>query len=250
VTAAVEAQFLRRLEALHYGGQAASQYLAAHLAISRLASKRPRVLAHVEKHSEFWIVVQNSLQVSFVMAVGRVFDPKPRSPYTIGHLLNFAAEHREVLFSRAALRKRKCARGPEPKWLPDYIAKAHEATTADIHDLRDRTKELRHIYEDQLEPLRNRVFAHPELMDDNAIARLFAATKVKDLKRLVIGLLELHRALDWLFVDGRKPVFGSVRFSARPVPDAALSNRRYERVVFQARAVLLAASRARRTPTR
>jgi hypothetical protein len=239
-----EATFAAELETFRETAEEASQYLYAYLAIHRGAKERQRVLKQLQRNSLFWLTVTSSLQVSLMVTLGRVFDQ--RSAHNLDRLIGLAQQGRS-LFSRPHLAARKRGGGNDPPWLQSFIAEAYEPTAADFRDVRKRVARLRRVYEKAYRDLRNRVFAHREVADAAEASRLFSLTNVEELKRLVVSLLSLHESLWGLFVDGRRPSFRRLRYSAKPERgvdawSTVTVTRPHERILLQAEEVLKRAS--------
>src|SRR5260221_1614470 len=238
-----ERDFSVELEAFRQACEEASQYLYAYIAIHGIARQRRRVLRHLQDNSLFWLTVTSALQLSSLIALGRVFDH--RSRHNVSRLLNLAQQSTS-LFTRDALARRKRAGGPEPPWLAEFLETAYEPAARDFRALKARVKQHRRVYQERYRDLRHQVFAHAVATDSDR-QRLFARTNVEQLKRLITFLLSLHEALLGLFQDGRKPVPRRLRYSARPVPgldpaQRVTSWRPHERIVLQAEQVLKCAS--------
>jgi hypothetical protein len=239
-----EATFADELEIFRRTAEEASQYLYAYLAIQRCANERNRVLKQMQRNSLFWLTVTSSLQAALVVTLGRVFDQG--STHNLDRLIGFAQQRRS-LFSRPYLAARKRGDGADPPWLKSFISEAYEPTAADFRDVRRRVARLRRVYERAYRVLRNRLFAHCEVADAAETNRLFSLTNVEQLKRLVVSLLSLHESLWGLFMDGRRPSFRRLRYSAKPERgiDAWSSVavvRPHERIVLQAEEVVKRAS--------
>jgi hypothetical protein len=79
-----------------------------------------------QRAAHFWSLSAYSLQTTFFMAFGRIFDKRSDS-FSVQKLVE-ATIANPALFSKAALRerKRKSANmtGSDPRWLVDYLNKA------------------------------------------------------------------------------------------------------------------------------
>ena len=114
----------------------------------------------------FWNISVHSLQTTFVITIGRVFDEDQRS-HSIQKLLAEMAAHPEY-FSRASLerRKREAVRGGDVSWLPDFLRDAWEPTTAHLEPLRDALNPTTAKYEAVYQPIRHKMFAHNDIAVD------------------------------------------------------------------------------------
>jgi hypothetical protein len=94
---------------------------------------------------------------------------------------------------------------------------AHEPTSADFLRLAGHVKKYRRIYEDKYHDLRNQLYAHKQAADPLAVAALVKNTSIREMQRLFTFLLQLHGALQDLFVNGRKPILRPLRYSAQRI---------------------------------
>jgi hypothetical protein len=240
-----ERAFTDELDAFRQACEEASQHLYAYLAIHSVARHRRRVLRHVQDNALFWLTVTHALQMSSLLALGRVFDHD--SSHNLSRLMRLA-QTTPSMFSRAALRARRLAGGPEPPWLAEFLRAAYEPSAHDFRVLRSRVQKYRRIYEERYRQLRHHVFAHAVVASRAEADRIFARTNGEELKRLISSLLALHEALLGLFQDGRKPVPRRLRYSAKVIRGLDASQRPttvrpHERIVVQAERVLTRAAR-------
>jgi len=91
--------------------ETATQHLYGYLSIHAVAKRRPRAFAALNEHPLFWNTVAGALQTSALVALGRIFDQN--SAHNIDALIRLATKNR-VLFSTAALAKRKNQSGGDP----------------------------------------------------------------------------------------------------------------------------------------
>ena len=84
-----------------------------------------------------------SLQTSFFMVLGRIFDQD--SKHNIDKLVKTAQENREI-FSKGALAKRKTEQSNNAdEWIDDYLKSVYEPTAKDFRELRKKVKEFREV---------------------------------------------------------------------------------------------------------
>ena len=159
----------------------------------------------------FWKYVAAGFQTSAYIAISRVFDDKSR--YAIKELVK-AFERDLELFQRESLRARKWnGTGEKPDWLDSYLDEAYYPTKADVKKIALRVNRYKEMYEASIAGVRNSYFAHRHTTDRVAISQLFGRTKIADVCRLAIFLLDLHSVLQELYLNGRAPVFPRMQTS-------------------------------------
>ena len=195
----------------------AAQYLYAEMAVQHAASRSSRLLKRLNQTPLFWNVHLGATQVAAYIALGRIFDTTSR--YNVDALLN-AFERNINLFARAALEARKLEGTlSRPKWLDEYLAKAHYPTERDVARLRGHVARHRAFYNRAIKPVRHKVLAHRERYEHAEVQALYRQGKIKEMWKTVTFLLSLHEALWQQFVNGRKPVLRPIRHSVKAIYD-------------------------------
>jgi hypothetical protein len=136
-----------------------------------------------------------------------------------------------------------------PDWLPKYLKIAYEPTATDFRRLRKHVKQYRRIYETNYRDVRHQYYAHKQAAEPNEVAALFPRTNIREMQRLFVFLLQLHQALQQLFLNGTKPVLRRFRYSAqrikrRPSP-AIPGDAVHERITMEAEQALLGTSQTK-----
>ncbi|MBZ5727974.1 MAG: hypothetical protein LAP87_23650 [Acidobacteriia bacterium] len=139
-----------------------------------------------------------------------------------------------------------------PAWLPEYLRTAYEPTPADFRRLGEHVKKYRRIYEEKYRDVRNQLYAHKQAPDPASVAALVKNTSIKEMQRLFTFLLQLHQALQQLFVNGHKPILRPVRYSAQRIsrrPSGTISGDSvHERISRHAEQALLGIAQRRTKP--
>src|SRR6266487_3113928 len=236
-----EQRFLQELEIFRGECEAASQHLYAYLTIRRLARRRKSVLRALNRHALFWNTAMGALQQSALTTLGRAFDQD--TPHNVDVLLRLASSARSI-FSRTSLAARKAEAGVQASWADSFAARAYEPTPNDFRTLRAHVKRARRIYERRYRELRNRVYAHTVAHGEAEVRPLAAQAHIGELKRLIVSLLSVHDILWQLFWNGRAPVVGTVRYSAKPRGTISMQDPPRDRIVVEVEAILNQAARA------
>jgi hypothetical protein len=183
---------------------AAAQYLYAQMTINHRARSSRRVLQALNRTPLFWNTIAGALQQSTFIALGRLFDQG--SPHNVDRVLRVFQKHREVFSKNALADRKRRASATADEWVAAYVAGVKEPTPTDFRSLRKRVAEYRRIYDTQFDRIRDTVFAHKNVVDENEVATLFGQARTRDLERVVVFLNELHSALWDLLHNGGKPI--------------------------------------------
>jgi hypothetical protein len=211
----LEAKFKRHLEIFRTEAQSGAQCLYAFLAIKSAISENRRFLNAVNDTPLYWKTSLASLQSSFFIILGRVFDRS--SKHNVFKLLDLADRNRQV-FSLDALAARKSAASTNAdEWLPEYLLTAHVPNDVDFRRLRTRAKHYEKIYLSSYKKIRNRIYAHKEIVDSVRVQTLFSKTKVRELENMFIYLVKLHECLWNLLENGHEPKLRAMPYAIRSI---------------------------------
>lgn len=211
--AAPSTEFETQLELFRTEAQGALQFFYAWDATHAVAAKDKSVVRLFNQAPLFWNTALGALQISSLVALGRVFDPDTTNNHSITRLLAFAHANIDI-FSKEALaaRKRKLSANAD-EWLPGYLAAAYVPTGDDFRRLKRHVTMRRKIYEQNYRPIRHKVFAHRGVATQAEVAALFAKTDLRELRQLLVFLSRLYEALWQAYYNGHKPVLRPARYS-------------------------------------
>ena len=143
--ASPEQQFIRELEVFRTEAQAGAQFLYAYLSFNSIVSEKRKTYNEFNKTPLFWNTTMGSLQTSFFIVLGRIFDQD--SKHNIDKFVKTAQDNKYI-FSKGALAKRKAEQNDNAdEWIDDYLKSVYEPTAKDFRELRKKVKEFRKIYE-------------------------------------------------------------------------------------------------------
>ena len=115
----MEAKFRKDLEIFRGEAQSGAQSLYAFLTMHANIGDSRKIRDAVNENSLFWKTCLASLQSSFFIIMGRVFDNN--SKHNLFALLDYAENHPEM-FSLAALEQRKRAASANAgEWIDGYL---------------------------------------------------------------------------------------------------------------------------------
>ncbi len=144
--------------------------------------------------------------------LGRIFDHGPDA-HSVYKILNATRENFNW-FSKESLAARRFGANPKPIWMDDFIRNAWEPP--DRKSLKDIGKNLA-VYTKKVEqvyrPIRDSVFAHRLMTNEEAFTRLFSKTDRAQTSQMLDHLHELILAIQDLYLNGTKPDLGKRDFT-------------------------------------
>ena len=204
--------FGKELEVFRNEEQAAQSYFFAYLGICS-ATCDERVLDSLNIAPHFWLTTKHALLLGTFVALGRIFDQNTR--HNVDRLLKVASNDLG-LFSRDGLAHRRQSEGMTAARAADYASDKYEPTAKDFRVLRKKVGEQRRVYKARYKDIRDKIFAHKELSDENDTSSLFKKTNISEMKAILAFLHALHDALLQLLNNGRKPVLRVCEFDLEP----------------------------------
>lgn len=202
-----EEQFEAGLCALEHDARAASIFVYTELTLHHFFGGDFAVLDRVNPHAGFWNGVLASLQTSGFIALGRLYD-RDSSDHTIHALLDFLGTY-PGLFRPSALEERKLRAGMSTDQAREFVSDAASLTPGRLADIREEFERYRSLYESNVQPIRHAVFAHAGRISREERDALFTKVFTRELERMVVFPLRLHRALFQLYRNGREPFLES-----------------------------------------
>jgi AbiU2 len=167
-----------------------------YLAILKLKNSEPPIQAKISKFPEFWTTTLFSLQTTFFISFGRLFD-KRRHTHSVAKLIEQTIKNRP-LFLRPAVRERRRLHsrisGDDPQWLTQFLSKAWEPTAANLESLMSALKPHCDKFGVIYEPIRHKVYAHRSTEDEAAVYSLFSQALIQDVEEI----LRFLHTLQWV----------------------------------------------------
>jgi hypothetical protein len=163
--------------------------------IHNLGASDSDIAYKYHRTAEFWNVTTYSLQTTFFIAFGRIFDRRSDS-FSVQGLVEATIEH-PGLFAKNAVRERKREASkifgttPDPPWLTEYIERAWEPARKDLEPLRDALSPYEKKVKEVYRPLRHAYFAHRGQASEDAIAALFGKTLIVEVAEILTFLYTL-----------------------------------------------------------
>ena len=210
-----EAEFLQSHIVLTNEVENALESLFIYIEIDDFANNHPVALQRMNRYPEFWLSIRHAQQTTFMITLGRVFDNDRRS-HSIHRLLKEMISHPEY-FSREAFanRRRGPSPGPDPEYLADYLRDVFEPNKASLEKLEAALKPISDKYKVSFCPIRNKLFAHRDMLDKQSINALVSKGLIVDLEEILHFLHDLLDCIWQLIHNGREPNLGHAGYNYR-----------------------------------
>jgi hypothetical protein len=150
-----------------------------------------------------------SLQTTFFIAFGRVFDARADS-FSVDDLVEATIEH-PGFFSKTEVRRKKressmiFGEQPDPEWLVTYMDNKVDLTRKNLETLRAALRPHAEKFKQIYEPIRHKFFAHRGRASDEAIGALFGRTLIGDVSEILRFLHTLTWAIQDMVSNGNTP---------------------------------------------
>lgn len=207
VPAPAQERFWRICESIRADVGAAIKSNLTYLMIYNLKAGDQGIQAKISRYPELWTTLLYSLQTTFFISFGRLFD-KSGDPLSIARLVDMAVKNPQI-FSKTALLRRKrfdCRIvGEDPEWLTKYIADAWEPTAADLKPLITAFAPHWEKFKQVYAPIRNEIYAHRSKKNEEELYVHFGKTLIGDVDHILRFVHTLLVALQELVSNGRKP---------------------------------------------
>lgn len=181
--------------------------------IHNIAAKDDKIYHALNKNSLSWNIILHSLQSTFFIAIGRLFDLN-RKAFSVHSFLRAYIENIGQ-FSKNALRERKTKGSEADKlpWLDEYIEKSYQPNKEDFLKLKGEVSKRQKRYELIYKPIRDKVFAHKEFKEIKCIDELFKKAKIGEMQDLLCFLYQIERIIFQLLYNGKLMNIGDFTFN-------------------------------------
>jgi hypothetical protein len=181
--------------------------------IHNIAAKDDKIYHALNKNSLSWNIILHSLQSTFFITIGRLFDID-RKTFSVHAFLRACITNIDQ-FSKNALRERKIKGSEADKlpWLDEYIEKSYQPNKEDFLKLKGEVSKRQKRYELIYRPIRHKVFAHKEFKETKCIDELFKKAKIGEMQDLLCFLYQIERIIFQLLYNGRLMNVGDFTFN-------------------------------------
>lgn len=170
------------------------------------AAEDPAILEALNKAPRYWLDQGYAAVQTTIIFLGKIFDNDGRA-HNVDKMLNAARDEKDH-FSKTELRKRKVESGGEFEGLDEYIENATEPDSEDFKAIQAEVKKAKVIWE-RIKPLRDKIYAHNEIMSDAERKALYEAVKNDDITEILQILLNISEVFRQIEFNGLKPDFSS-----------------------------------------
>jgi hypothetical protein len=186
----------------------AAQAFFAWKSIHNVASKDKSIEKALNTNALSWNICLYSLQATFFIAIGRIFDTNPQSCSI--HLLFRQSKNSIEQFNKSSLKQRRIekAGGVEPEDLDAFIDQVYEPKPIDFKKLKKNVSRVQEIYEQHFRPVRHKVFAHNDSDHISNPSALFSGATIDDAEDILNTLYKVERVIWDLYTTGKKMNFG------------------------------------------
>ena len=160
-----------------------------------------------------WTIILYSLQSTFFITIGRLFDTDGRS-FSVHTFLRQCIENVDQ-FSKDALRKRrtKGSEADKPSWLDEFIEKSYQPNKEDFLKLKGEASKRQKRYESIYKPIRHKIFAHKDLKNIKRVDILFRKTKIGEIQDILYFLYQIKMIIRELLENGTWKKIGYYSFN-------------------------------------
>ena len=149
-----------------------------------------------------WTIILYSLQSTFFITIGRLFDTDGRS-FSVHTFLRQCIENVDQ-FSKDALRKRrtKGSEADKPSWLDEFIEKSYQPNKEDFLKLKGEVSKKQKRCNSIYKPIRNQIFAHKDIERIKCVDELFREVKIDEIQDLLYSLYQIKMIIRELLENG------------------------------------------------
>jgi hypothetical protein len=181
--------------------------------INNIAVSDEKTYHVLNRNALSWTIILYSLQSTFFIAIGRLFDKDERS-FSVHAFLRACIENIDQ-FNKNALRERKIKGSEADKlpWLDEFIEKSYQPNKKDFLKLKGEVSKRQKRYESIYKPIRHKVFAHKEFKEIKCIEILFKKAKIGEIQDLLCFLYQIERIIYQLLYNGQLMNIGDFTFN-------------------------------------
>lgn len=149
-----------------------------------------------------WTIILYSLQCTFFITIGRLFDLDGES-FSVHTFLRKCITNIDQ-FSKDALRKRriKGSEADKPSWLDEFIEKSYQPNEEDFLKLKGGVSKRQKQYELIYKPIRHKIFAHKDLKNIKCVDILFGKAKIGEIQDILYFLYQIKMIIRELLENG------------------------------------------------
>ena len=174
-------------------------------AINNIAANDRKIHSGIYPQALVWNITLHSLQTTFFITMGRLFDEDSEA-LSINSYLSKCQAHLDQ-FDEAHLRARKVKTSNQdspPPWLDEYMRNITPPSAADIRALKKKSKSFKSRYNRIYKPIRDKVMAHRELSTLDNLGGLFEGALIYEIEDTICFFNQLRQVIWQYLYNGRK----------------------------------------------
>lgn len=180
--------------------------------INNIGSNDRAVRQGLNRNAATWNVITHSLQTTFFITIGRLFDIDGEA-FSVHAFLRHCIENIEQFDSHHILeRKLVDQKGAEPEWLAEYMDSVYEAKEEDFQRLRGEVSKHQKRYEEIYRPIRNKVMAHKDIASLSNVTEIFGRTNIRELQEFLTLFDQIQNIVFDLLHNGKLRKIGDYPF--------------------------------------
>ena len=169
--------------------------------INNIAYHNRDIHTCLNKNALTWGIITHSLQVTFFMSFGRLFDENDDTQ-SVHSLLNYCSRNRRE-FSKWRLYRRKIRDGIDEKDALDYVRHVHYLHPEFFKKFIKLKREYSKIFKSAYKSIRHQVFGHRIQLTHSDSSRLFQSTSIAEVEDTLEFLYKLSKVIRFVVDNGR-----------------------------------------------
>jgi hypothetical protein len=181
--------------------------------INNIAVSDKKVYHALNRNALSWNIILYSLQCTFFIAIGRLFDLNRKAFFIHSFLKSYIENIGQ--FSKNELRERKIKYSQTDRlpWLDEYIEKSYQPNKKDFLKLKGEISKKQKRYELIYKPIRDKIFAHKEVKEIKHEDELFKKANIGEMQDLLCFLYQIERIIFQLLYNGNLMNIGDFKFN-------------------------------------
>jgi hypothetical protein len=166
-----------------------------------IASKDKKALSTLEKNTLSWNIILHSLQCTFFVSLGRLFEGD--ETISADKFLRTCIDNADE-FSKNSLRNRKIIQyGGKQEWLDLYMNNIYEPKIKDFDKLIDKLAKRKTLYIKTYRPIRHKIITHLNVATIDNFSSLFGKTEIDEIQDFLLVMYQIDRVIFHLLFNGK-----------------------------------------------
>ena len=171
--------------------------------IKKIAANDEKTHHALNGNALSWTIILYSLQSTFFITIGRLFDTDKRS-FSARTFLKECSENVDQ-FTKNALRERRIKGSEADKlaWYDEHIIeKSYQPNKEDFLKLKGEVSKKQKQYNSIYKPIRHEIFAHKDIERIKYVDILFKKVKIDEIQDLLYSLYQIKMIIRELLENG------------------------------------------------